>query len=57
MKIELPLPNEEKQAFVSKKVVHKLPVPFCYAGVQQSNTSKRAAEINFMMDNWARTCR
>lgn len=131
MKIGLPLPNEEKQVFVSKEVVHKLPVPFCNAGVfkmsftqsdidyientikmhglyrtvcenhkqpstnsrsmvalaqfynqfvndkkcpknlksflnecvaylnagvQQSNTSKRAAEINFMMDSWARTC-
>ena len=32
MKIGLPLPNEEKQVFVSKEVVRKLPVPFCNAG-------------------------
>lgn len=32
MKIELPLPNEEKPIYVPKEVVIKLPVPFCYAG-------------------------
>ncbi len=32
MKMGLPLPNEEKQVFVSKEVVQKLPAPFCFAG-------------------------
>ena len=31
MKTKLPLPKEEKQVFVSKEIIQKLPAPFCSA--------------------------
>ena len=46
MKTGLPLPNNEKQVFVSQEIVQKLPVPFCSANAW--NVSFTQSDINYI---------